>query len=54
MTGLELAIAVVGVAVTIMVVAGMVLLVPRGVEGAPVHTADPALAGPASPDADRA
>jgi hypothetical protein len=54
MTGLELAIGVVGVVITIMVVVGMVLIVPRGVEAAPIHTADPALPGPVSPDADRA
>jgi hypothetical protein len=46
MTGLELALAVAGVAITIMVVAGMMLIVPRGVEAAPVHRADPVPADP--------
>jgi hypothetical protein len=41
MTGLELVLAVAGVAVTIMVVVGMFLIVPSGVEAAPVHRADP-------------
>jgi hypothetical protein len=41
MTGLELALAIVGVGITIMVVAAMVLIVPGGVEAAPVHRADP-------------
>jgi hypothetical protein len=41
MTGLELVLALVGVAVTILVVVGMVLIVPGGLEAAPAHTADP-------------
>ena len=41
MTGLELALAIAGVVITIMVVAGMFLIVPGGVEAAPVHRADP-------------
>ena len=38
---LDLLLAVAGVAVTIMVVAAMVLIVPGGVEKAPPHRADP-------------
>jgi hypothetical protein len=41
MTGLELAIAIVGVAVTLAVVIGMMLIVPQGIEAAPPHVADP-------------
>lgn len=41
MTGLELALAIAGVAITIIVVVGMVLIVPGSVEPAPVHRADP-------------
>ena len=41
MTGLELAIAIAGVGITVIVVAAMFLIVPGGVEAAPVHRADP-------------
>ena len=41
MTGLELVLALAGVVVTIMVIVGMVLIVPAGVEAAPAHRADP-------------
>ena len=41
MIGVELALALTGVVITIMVVVGMVLIVPGGVESAPAHRADP-------------
>jgi hypothetical protein len=51
MTDLELVLALAGVLITIMVVAGMFLIVPGGVEAAPVHRADPV--DPVPPDRER-
>ena len=45
--GLELALAVAGVVVTILVIIGMFLIVPGGVEPAPDHRADPVPPEPA-------
>lgn len=48
MTALEIVLAVVGAGVTVMVVVGMFLIVPSGVERAPLHTARP-VGPPADP-----
>ena len=45
MTGLDLVVALAGVAVTVLVVAGMILLTPRGIQ-APDDEADPERASP--------
>lgn len=45
MTGLDLVVALAGVAVTVLVVAGMILLTPRGIQ-APDDETDPERAGP--------
>ena len=41
MIDLDVLLAVAGVAITVMVVVAMVLIVPSGVEPAPIHRADP-------------
>ena len=42
--GLELVVALAGLTVTVSIVAAMFLLMRRGIEAAPIHTADPVAA----------
>jgi hypothetical protein len=42
----DLLLAIAGIAVTVMVVAGMFLIMPGGVEAAPKHVADPVAPDP--------
>lgn len=53
MSGLELVLAIAGVGITMMVVVGMFLIVPGGVEPAPVHVADPVPPDPVKAEAPR-